>query len=174
MIRFSKDFHKINEYFFMNEEGILESGRESNMASNRNTIEDNFSEVKKKAILPKKEIRVNGYEEKPFQSRNQDISVYKSNNLNETFYSIVDEEEEPLKVISPKLNKAVTFGLNPEVITITKISKPKFFDPIYESKRLQLPVLKKQMNLNVWSILKDAVGKDLSKFCVPGIYIIIK
>jgi hypothetical protein len=23
------------------------------------------------------------------------------------------------------------------------------------------------MNLNVWSILKDAVGKDLSKFCVP-------
>ena len=24
-----------------------------------------------------------------------------------------------------------------------------------------------ERNLNVWSILKDAVGKDLSKFCVP-------
>jgi hypothetical protein len=44
----------------------------------------------------------------------------------------------------------------------------KFYDPLYVEKRRFLPKIKKEQNLNVWSILKDAVGKDLSKFCVPG------
>jgi len=48
----------------------------------------------------------------------------------------------------------------------------KFYDSLYVQKRCSLPTKKKELNLNVWSILKDAVGKDLSKFCVPGkIYI---
>jgi hypothetical protein len=44
----------------------------------------------------------------------------------------------------------------------------KFYDPLYLEKRKSLPVKKKELKLNVWNILKDAVGKDLSKFCVPG------
>jgi hypothetical protein len=82
----------------------------------------------------------------------------------------VDEDEVPLKseYTGDRYNKAVTFGPNSEkTIKITKMNK--FYDPIYKNKRTKLPVLKKHMNLNVWSILKDAVGKDLSKFCVPGI-----
>lgn len=49
-----------------------------------------------------------------------------------------------------------------------KTVESKFYDPLFSEKRKSLPVLKKDLKLNVWSILKDAVGKDLSKFCVPG------
>ena len=53
-----------------------------------------------------------------------------------------------------------------------KIHEPKantiYSDPYYMNKRLELPSLKKTFNFNVWGVLKDAVGKDLSKFCVPG------
>lgn len=44
----------------------------------------------------------------------------------------------------------------------------QFYDPMYNEKRDELPVKKKPLNLNVWSILKDAIGKDLNRFCVPG------
>lgn len=44
-----------------------------------------------------------------------------------------------------------------------------FTDPLYSKRRLALPVKKRPFPFNVWQILKDAVGKDLSKFCVPGI-----
>lgn len=48
--------------------------------------------------------------------------------------------------------------------------RPKYFDEAYDTtKRKMLPVKRKKLNINVWSILKDALGKDLSKFCVPGI-----
>ncbi len=47
-------------------------------------------------------------------------------------------------------------------------SNNKFYDPIYNKKRHELPAKKEKLNLNVWSVLKDALGKDLSKFCVPG------
>ncbi len=44
----------------------------------------------------------------------------------------------------------------------------KFYDPMYNEKRKELPTKRLKLNLNVWKILKDAIGKDLSKFCVPG------
>jgi hypothetical protein len=44
----------------------------------------------------------------------------------------------------------------------------KFYDAAYNNKRKELPAKKEKLNLKVWSILKDALGKDLSKFCVPG------
>lgn len=45
-----------------------------------------------------------------------------------------------------------------------------YYDEIYDKmdKRNRLPKKRIDLNLNVWSILKDAVGKDLNKFCVPG------
>jgi hypothetical protein len=82
----------------------------------------------------------------------------------------MDEDElEPLKLGDTKhVAKSVGFkGLAPEQVSI-KMKRNRFYDPVYDNKRVQLPFPKKQMNLNVWSILKDAVGKDLSKFCVPG------
>jgi hypothetical protein len=45
----------------------------------------------------------------------------------------------------------------------------KFYDPMYTNKRTEPLAKRQKINLNVWSILKDALGKDLSKFCVPGI-----
>ncbi len=38
-----------------------------------------------------------------------------------------------------------------------------------QEKRLQLPYLKDpNQKLNIWSLLKDMIGKDLSRFAVPG------
>ena len=33
----------------------------------------------------------------------------------------------------------------------------------YVNKRTKLPVIRKDVSVNVWAILKDAIGKDLSK-----------
>ncbi len=44
----------------------------------------------------------------------------------------------------------------------------KFFDPMYEERRKNLPLERKQVSVNVWGILRDAIGKDLSKFAMPG------
>jgi len=38
----------------------------------------------------------------------------------------------------------------------------------YENIRNNLPVPRVIMKLNIWAILKEAVGKDLSKFSMPG------
>lgn len=50
------------------------------------------------------------------------------------------------------------------------VKKSKFYDEVYDKtvKRTRLPNKRIDLNLNVWSILKDAIGKDLNKFCVPG------
>lgn len=50
-----------------------------------------------------------------------------------------------------------------------------FKDEIYSNtpRRNRLPKEKVDLNLNIWGLLKDAVGKDLNKFCVPGKYIFI-
>ena len=37
-------------------------------------------------------------------------------------------------------------------------------------KRFQLPYLKDpNQKLNIWNLLKDMIGKDLSRFAVPGL-----
>ncbi len=46
----------------------------------------------------------------------------------------------------------------------------KFFDPLYEETRQNLPVKREKVTVNVWGILRDAIGKDLSKFAMPGNY----
>ena len=42
---------------------------------------------------------------------------------------------------------------------------------IYARKRLKMPMIRQQVNFNIWEILKDAVGKDLSRFSMPGKFI---
>lgn len=51
---------------------------------------------------------------------------------------------------------------------IVNSRKFDYYEKAYDSKRDRLPVKRVIKKLNVWSILKDAVGKDLNKFCVPG------
>ena len=46
--------------------------------------------------------------------------------------------------------------------------KKIYYDPLYNyKKRTKLPIPKKEINLNVWSFFKGAVGKDLNRFTVP-------
>ena len=50
-----------------------------------------------------------------------------------------------------------------------KTNSSKFYDIAYYNtvKRIRLEKPRIEVNVNVWSILKDAIGKDLNKFCVP-------
>ena len=71
------------------------------------------------------------------------------------------------------LNQANDNIYSEEIKEIEKHNqKGKFYEEAYDNlERKELPAKRKKINLNVWGILKDAVTKDLSKFCVPGIFI---
>lgn len=71
---------------------------------------------------------------------------------------------------STLLNQANDNLYSQEIKEIEEQSKKgKFYDEAYNNlERKELPSKRKKINLNVWGILKDAVTKDLSKFCVPG------
>jgi hypothetical protein len=44
----------------------------------------------------------------------------------------------------------------------------KNYSECYSKKRTKMPFVRKQVSFNVWEILRDAVGQDLSKFSMPG------
>lgn len=48
-----------------------------------------------------------------------------------------------------------------------------FSSDIYVKKRTTLPVTRKKVEFNIWTILKDAIGKDLNRFTMPGNNIIL-
>ncbi len=50
-----------------------------------------------------------------------------------------------------------------------KTKGKKYSDPLYKQFRKPLPTKRKITKFNIWEILKDAVGKDLNKFTMPGI-----
>ena len=99
------------------------------------------------------------FEENPkiddFDKKNMKEEIDVLNKYGEVFYSAEES-----------LNDIDTNNFDDE----EKKTIKKFYDPLYDYKRNLLPFPKKKIDLNVWSILKDAVGKDLSKFCVPGRY----
>ena len=55
------------------------------------------------------------------------------------------------------------------LVKIANINEEKFAVVDCEEKRLSLPVMKEQkLNLDmIWKILKDLIGKDLSKYSLP-------
>ena len=64
-------------------------------------------------------------------------------------------------IIENNNNKELTFRKKEE-------NGKKFYDPLYDyPKRKTLPFPKKNIGLNVWSVFKSAVGKDLNRFAVP-------
>jgi hypothetical protein len=98
-----------------------------------------------------------------------DVNMFKKNE--ELFYEIDDHEDNKYDSDNRESNdevqlkvKSVKFETISDIVTSNK----KFYDAVYDNRRTELPVKRRNLNLNVWSILKDAVGKDLSKFCVPG------
>jgi len=102
------------------------------------------------------------YALKPSIGKNKIINIEEktlSNNLNKK--NIKDSDVLEAKGINQIKN------LNDE-IKLKVPKKGKFYEEAYNSKRNSLPCPRKKTNLNVWGILKDAVSKDLSKFCVPG------
>lgn len=68
-----------------------------------------------------------------------------------------------------KTNNSDIIGSPFNKIEMQTPKRSKYYDEAYNKKRTSLPCPRKKINLNVWGILKEAVTKDLSKFCVPGI-----
>ncbi len=58
---------------------------------------------------------------------------------------------------------------NSNLIKVTTMKDSRFYDPVYftYSKRNRLDKKRLEVSINLWSVLKDAVGKDLNKFSVP-------
>jgi len=115
------------------------------------------------------------------------MSSYNSNpfapSLNKHHVNLSNEEKiinnsnnqtnEDLIILKPfnNINNPNAKFDNEKKIDGKKIKKSRFYDEAYNSRRTSLPCPRKKINLNVWGILKEAVTKDLSKFCVPGIII---
>jgi hypothetical protein len=163
LIRFSKDFHTVGEYFAENED--MEN--EYKLTSSRSNDENPFQPVSKKAGITK----AKKADIKP-KIEEEPVNVYYTRD-NEMFYSMLEDEELLISrtTDTPKTDtklKTVTFDPLPKIINLPKLNFSKFYDPVYDYKRFKLPVPRKKVSLNIWSILKDAVGKDLSKFTVPG------
>jgi hypothetical protein len=94
--------------------------------------------------------------------------------LNQANNNIYSEE---IKEIEEQKNKENHKNIDINIQSLDNVNnnnnislKGKFYDEAYDkNERNALPAIRKKINLNVWGILKEAVTKDLSKFCVPGI-----
>lgn len=115
-----------------------------------------------------------------YDLENEEFESTTSKNVNETFNR---SNKTPAAASSYETNnnlillKTVNSNINSNPFSQIEMQKPKrskYYDEAYYSKRNSLPCPRKKINLNVWGILKEAVSKDLSKFCVPGKQIITK
>jgi hypothetical protein len=88
----------------------------------------------------------------------------------EVFYEVDDDLENLLKDID-KDDGEIKLKPNLKKIpdkTEKNIQKQSaLYEPAYKEVRHKLPRERVKLNLSVWSILKDAVGKDLNKFAIP-------
>lgn len=88
----------------------------------------------------------------------------------QTFYEADDSFElntnNQNKVERKNTNKNLNQTPNTQLVSVNN----PFYDEVYDKmpKRDRLPNKRIELNINVWGILKDAIGKDLNKFCVPG------
>lgn len=55
------------------------------------------------------------------------------------------------------------------VSTNQDVTKGKFYNENYVTKRTKFSYDRKVIKFNIWTILKDAIGKDLNRFTMPGI-----
>ena len=58
-------------------------------------------------------------------------------------------------------------------LSLVNITNYKYFNEIYSRKRVKMPMIRQQVTFNIWEILRDAVGKDLSRFSMPGNLVIL-
>lgn len=152
-LKFNREFIKISELFFDNQNGAHDyrGGGFINQEEDEEISDRNL--ILKAKNSKKLSIKVND----EFESKEGIIKDQ------EYFYTIEDDENEDDKCINPFKKENISSE------TKKKDNKEllKFNDPIYKEKRTKLPFPKKKFSFNPWSILKDAIGKDLNKFCVP-------
>lgn len=111
--------------------------------------------------------------EKKLSDENQVLFKSKEKHLPKEDMSFYDVEEENLlsKSILNKdkdnnSNKKRNSSLNMSTYQSNNIKNLELYKS-YSQKRTRLEHKRVEVNINLWTILKDAVGKDLNKFSVP-------
>jgi hypothetical protein len=189
LCKFAKDFTKLSEYFGVDdyddiESKILKTKEIKNQTSNiikESNEEFNNEKEKENRIIKMNEEVFYGLDDDEleenknfnFTTRNTINHIGLSSNLKESLRKNCKDDSDLNMKSSNLLNQANNNIYSEELKEIENLSKRgKFYDQAYDNlERKQLPAKRKKINLNVWGILKDAVTKDLSKFCVPGFYL---
>jgi len=121
-------------------------------------LPQNSPMIKNKFAKLPKEIKVDDYEEdesakkSPKKKRKSQKLHIKSESSGSADSALYDSSDE--KSIYNELEKQVEFSKQRRK---TKVIQK-------EDKRISLPAFKPQASLNIFKILKDAIGKDLSRF----------
>lgn len=185
--KFAKDFTKLSEYFGVDdydniETKILKTKEIKNQTSNiiKESSEELNEKEKENQIIKMNEEVFYGLDDDEleenknfnFTTRNTINHIGLSCNLKENLRKNFKDDSDLNMKSNTLLNQANNNIYSEEYKEIESLSKRgKFYDEAYNKlERKQLPAKRKKINLNVWGILKDAVTKDLSKFCVPGLY----
>ncbi len=184
--RFARDFTKLSEYFgpddydrnlhsVENINNMISPARgapSSSIKEKKNTsIQNETKNISKifikldSQIVFDKEVFYD-LENEEFESTTSKHFNESSNNSNKAPMTSSYEANNNMILL-----KTVNNNIHSNPFTQIEMQKPKrskYYDEAYNSKRNSLPCQRKKINLNVWGILKEAVSKDLSKFCVPG------
>ena len=157
-VKFNREFIKISELFFDHHNGSKDyrGGGFINQEED-DDINDNNLIVKAKNSKRMSFQYNKKSEEDLVMFDDKKDTILKEN---EYFYTVEDDDEPTPKEILVNVNQSVS-------IPQSSFTHKKFIDPLYTVKRTKLPFPKKKFSFNPWSILKDAIGKDLNKFGVP-------
>ncbi len=139
---------------FNNGPTIVRSGINKNMLFNNNKSNSKFSDNEK--------IVKNNFS---FYEADTDDALVNNEIVNDTTKDKTKDKDKDKNIEKDKKESINNINTDQHVV-----KKSKFYDEVYDKtpKRTRLPNKRIDLNLNVWSILKDAIGKDLNKFCVPG------
>jgi hypothetical protein len=181
--KFNRDFLKLSEYFSFpsNQQEIPNQ----NLVSRKNPIVHKES-MESHNVIKKEDDIFYGANEEDEQENNEinnkklapaRANIYTNTSNKMIFESANQENHNEIKLnkmtnLMTDLRVCTTEGKIEEINSFNSLIPShrhgKFYEPMYEERRKNMPFQRKQVSVNVWGILRDAIGKDLSKFAMPG------
>lgn len=150
-VQFNKDFIKISEFFFNH------VNKSTDYRGGGFFEQSNVELVSDKNLLSKVKSNKKAYNR--LVSTEQVEMIQNGDDV--YYYSADEDEEELLKSNNDDKNKQGNDSIQAKTV------QKKFYDALYDKKRHALPFKRTKYEFNIWKILKDAIGKDLNRFCVP-------
>jgi len=150
---------------FTNKTNPLQENIETNEVVENEKIKSdkNFSFVSCQDIedrMNNRRVKVNHQE--IIKKQLNDIKIGDPINETDIFY----DAQETLNQSRLILDNNIELELKKTIDTI-KDDLTIYDDPIFDNVRKSLPAIRKSIKSNFWSILKDSIGKELSKISVP-------